>query len=106
MAILFYISFILYSLKWVRIHGTYYVYNTSSTFIVLQKRVEGDLTFETVQDIIFKDGITFCVQLFNTVEYNRHFNCYIILETGDFHVIPNAYIILLISELYFLHRIV
>ena len=85
MAILVYIS--LYSLKWVQIHGTYY--NTSTTFIVLQERVEEDLTFGKVQDIIFKNGITFHVQRFKTIEYNRLFNCYIISETEDFHLIPN-----------------
>ena len=85
MAILVYIS--VFSLKWVRIHGTYY--NTSTTFIVLQERVEEDLTFGKVQDIIFKDGITFHVQRFKTIKYNRHFICYIISETEDFHLIPN-----------------
>ena len=85
MAILVYIS--LYSLKCVRIHGTYY--NTSTTFIVLQERVEEDLTFGKVQNIIFKNGITFHVQRFKTIEYNRLFNCYIISETEDFHLIPN-----------------
>ena len=51
--------------------------------------MEEDLTFAKVQEIIFKEGITFNVQLFKTIEYDRYFNCYIISETEDFHVIAN-----------------
>ena len=51
--------------------------------------MEETFTFGKVQNIIFKDGIRFRVQRFKTIEYNRHSNCYIILESEDVHVIPN-----------------
>ena len=59
-------------------------YTKLDEFVILSEKVEEELVFGRIFDIIVTDTITFYIQLFNTEEFSGHYNCYIVTETHQY----------------------
>jgi hypothetical protein len=76
--------------KWVKIQGTFYERNC---FVILNfDSSEEECVFGEIQDIFTKGSsiVSFFVQVYDTITYSSHYNCYIINKLEKFEVVCHS----------------